>query len=167
MATRSRVRHYNGIGGDMKKALFLLIIVPLLIAQSADEQDPRAIIEKIRIWRLTQELDLTTEQTAMLFPKLNELRKIEKTYNEQKRRILVELKDLLDRKASDEELSQVLSRYQTMNRQKMEVQIAKMVEIKKILTPVQQARYLIFEDEFSREIREMIKQVKKLKDLKK
>jgi hypothetical protein len=151
----------------MKKALFLLMIVPLLIAQSSDEQDPRAIIEKIRIWRLTQELDLTTEQTAMLFPKLNELRKIEKTYNEQKRQILIELKDLLDRKASDEELTQVLSRYQTMNRKKVEVQIAKMVEIKNILTPVQQARYLIFEDEFSREIREMIKEVKKLKDLKK
>ncbi|UCC11697.1 MAG: hypothetical protein JSW02_10155 [candidate division WOR-3 bacterium] len=151
----------------MKKALFLLMLAPLLIAQSADEQDPRAIIEKIRIWRLTQELDLSTEQTAMLFPKLNELRKIEKTYNEQKRRILVELKDLLDRKASDEELTEVLSRYQEMNRQKMEVQIAKMAEIKKILTPVQQARYLIFEDEFNREIREMIKEVKKLKDLKK
>ncbi len=151
----------------MKKTLLLTIIIPLLFAQPSDDQDPRAVIEKIRIWRLTQELDLSTEQTAMLFPKLNELRKIEKTYYEQKRLILVQLKDLLDRRASDEELTVVLSRHQAMNRQKIEMQIAKMAEIKKILTPVQQARYLIFEDEFSREIREMIKEVKQLKDLKK
>ncbi len=143
------------------------MIIPLLFAQPSDDQDPRAVIEKIRIWRLTQELDLSTEQTAMLFPKLNELRKIEKTYNEQKRLILVQLKDLLDRRASDEELTVVLSRHQAMNRQKMEMQTAKMAEIKKILTPVQQARYLIFEDEFNSEIRAMIREVKQLKDLKK
>ncbi len=143
------------------------MIVPLLIAQNADEQDPRAVIEKIRIWRLKQELDLSTEQTAMLFPKLHELRKIEKTYSEQKRRILAELKDLLDRRASDEDLAPVLSRYEAMNRKKMEVQIEITAEIKRILTPVQHARYLIFEDEFNREIREMIKEVKKLKVLEK
>jgi hypothetical protein len=127
----------------MKKVLFLSIIVPLLFAQPSDEQDPRAIVEKIRMWRLTQELDLSTEQAAVLFPKLNELRKIEKNYNEEKRQVLVEL-----------------------SRQKMEMQIEKTKEIMVILTPVQQARYLIFEDEFNREIREMIREVKKLKDLK-
>ena len=147
----------------MKKILFLLMMIPLLIAQTADEQDLRAVIEKIKICRLTQELDLRTEQTAILFPRLDELQKIEKLYNEQKRQILAELKGLLDRNAGDEELTLVLSRYQTMNRQKVEVQLVKTEEIKKILTPVQQARYLIFEDEFNREIRAMIKEVKKLK----
>ena len=147
----------------MKKILFLLMTMPLLIAQTADEQDLRTIIEKIKIFRLTQELDLRTEQTAILFPRLDELQKIEKLYNEQKRQILAELKGLLDRNAGDEELTLVLSRYQTMNRQKVEVQLVKTEEIKKILTPVQQARYLIFEDEFNREIRAMIREVKKLK----
>lgn len=150
----------------MKKVVFISIIVPLLFAQQFDGQDPRAIIEKIRTWRLTQELDLSTEQTAVLFPKLNELRKIEKTYNEEKRQILVDLKDLVNRNASDAALTQVLSRYEAMNRQKMEMQIEKMKDIMTILTPVQQARYLIFEDEFNREIREMIREVKKLKGLK-
>jgi Spy/CpxP family protein refolding chaperone len=150
----------------MKKVLFLSIIVPLLFAQPSDEQDPRAIVEKIRMWRLTQELDLSTEQAAVLFPKLNELRKIEKNYNEEKRQVLVELRGLLSRDASDIALTKVLSRYETLNRQKMEMQIEKTKEIMVILTPVQQARYLIFEDEFNREIREMIREVKKLKDLK-
>jgi Spy/CpxP family protein refolding chaperone len=150
----------------MKKVLFLSIIVPLLFAQPSDEQDPRAIVEKIRMWRFTQELDLSTEQAAVLFPKLNELRKIEKNYNEEKRQVLVELRGLLSRDASDIALTKVLSRYETLNRQKMEMQIEKTKEIMVILTPVQQARYLIFEDEFNREIREMIREVKKLKDLK-
>ena len=151
----------------MIKILLLWIIVPLLFAQPSNEQDPRTIIEKIRIWRLTQELDLSTEQTAVLFPKLNELRKIERTFNEQKQQILARLKTLLDGNAPDDALTQILSRYETLNRQKIEMQIKILQQIRDILTPEQQARYLIFEDEFNREIREMINEVKKLRDYKK
>lgn len=149
----------------MKKLVFLSIIIPLLLAQPPNGQDPRAIIEKIRMWRLTQELDLSTGQTTALFPKLNELRKIEKKYSEDKKQVLVELKDLLDRDATDAAITKTLSRYETLNRQRIEMQFEKAQEIKTILTPVQQARYLIFEDEFNREIREMIKEVKNLRDL--
>jgi len=157
--------HVAQKGGVMKKVVFLSIIVPLLFAQPPKGQDPRVIIEKIRMWRLTQELDLSTEQTAALFPKLNELRKIEKKYSEEKRQVLAELKDLLDRDASDAAITTALSRYEALNRQRIEIQFEQAQEIKTILTPVQQARYLIFEDEFNREIRKMIKEIKNLRDL--
>ena len=86
----------------MKKLVLAVMWVPLLFAQASEKQDPRAIIEKVRMWRLTQELDLSTEQTAALFPKLNELRKIEQDYTEEKRQVLVDLKKLLDQDAPDE-----------------------------------------------------------------
>jgi Spy/CpxP family protein refolding chaperone len=149
----------------MKKAVFLSIIVPLLFAQQSDGQDLRAIIEEIRMSRLMQELDLSTEQTAALFPKLDELRKKGEKYNEEKRQVLVELKELLARDVSDAAITKALVRYETLNRERIELQIEKAREIKTILTPVQQARFLIFEDEFNREIREMIKEVKNLRDM--
>jgi len=47
----------------MKRVLVvLLFLLGILIAQENETDDPRVIIEKIRIYRLTRELDLTTEQ---------------------------------------------------------------------------------------------------------
>ena len=92
------------------------------------------------------------------------MRLIEKTYRERKKEMLVELKDLLQRKMSDGVLVEALSRYEEINRQKMKMHIEKKAEINAILTPVQQVQYLVFEDEFNREIREMIWKVKRSKD---
>jgi len=62
----------------MKKLVILLGLVAISFSQPFNNEDPRAIIEKVRIYRLTQELDLTTEQAIEFFPKLNELQKIER-----------------------------------------------------------------------------------------
>ncbi|KPL12954.1 hypothetical protein AMJ74_05895 [candidate division WOR_3 bacterium SM1_77] len=65
--------------------------------------------------------------------------------------------------AEQKEILKSLSRYETIFKEKVERQLSKMGEIRELLTPVQQARYLIFQDEFEREIRRMIKEVRKLK----
>jgi len=148
----------------MKKVLIvLLLILGFLIAQENRADDPRAIIEKIRIYRLTKELDLTTEQAIEFFPKLNELQKIDKDFRARQKEILDDLKAMIRDDAEQKEIVESLSRYETIFKEKMERQLSKMGEIRKLLTPVQQARYLIFQDEFEREIRNMIKEVRKLK----
>jgi Spy/CpxP family protein refolding chaperone len=134
----------------------------MLMAQENEADDPRAIIEKIRIYRLTKELDLTTEQAVKFFPRLNELQKIDKDFRSQQMEILEELRTLVRNNAEDREILQSLSRYESLFKDKVERQLSKMKEIRTLLTPVQQAKYLIFQDEFEREIRRMIKEVKKI-----
>lgn len=145
----------------MKKLVILLGFIAISFSQQFDDKDPRAIIEKVKIYRLTQELDLSTEQAVMFFPKLHELQKIEKGFRQEKIRILFELKDLLRNNADDKEILKIVSKYEDIQRKKIEDQIKKIKEMWKILTPVQRAKFLIFQEEFDREIREMIKQVKK------
>ena len=148
----------------MKKVLIVLpFLLGLLIAQENETDDPRVIIEKIRIYRLTRELDLTTEQAIEFFPKLNELQKIDKDFRARQKEILDNLKAMIYEDAEQKEILKSLSRYETIFKEKVERQLSKMGEIRELLTPVQQARYLIFQDEFEREIRRMIKEVRKLK----
>ncbi len=147
----------------MKRILVSLAVLSvLLIAQEDEVNDPRAIIEKIRIYRLTKELDLTTEQAIEFFPKLNELQKIDKDFRAQQVEIIASLKELVRGEAEDGEIQQSLSRYEALLKDKVERQLGKLKEIRRVLTPGQQAKYLIFQDEFERDIREMIKEVRKL-----
>jgi len=142
--------------------VFPLIILAFSYGQESDSRDPREIIEKVRIYRLTKELDLSTEQAIEFFPKLNELQKIDSEFRNRRQEILAHLKDLLGTTAPDREIMESLGTYEKLLRERVERQIKKMREIQTMLTPSQQAKYLIFQDEFEREIREMIKEVKRL-----
>jgi len=147
----------------MKRLVVLtLIILAFPYGQESDSKDPREIIEKVRIYRLTKELDLSTEQAIEFFPKLNELRKIENEFRERRQEILVHLKELLGVSAPEKEILESIVAYEKLLRERVDRQIEKMKEIQTMLTPSQQAKYLIFQDEFEREIREMIKEVKRL-----
>jgi Spy/CpxP family protein refolding chaperone len=155
------LRKGRGRGGKMKKMFILLGLLTICFGQPFHEKDPRAIIEKVRIYRLTQELDLTTEQAMVFFPKLTELQNIEKDFAKEKMQILHKLKDLIRDEIDEEEILKTVSRYEAVQKKKFEEQIKKIKEMWQILTPVQRAKYLIFQEEFNREIREMIKEIKK------
>lgn len=133
----------------------------LCVAQELNDQDPRAIIEKVKIYRLTQELDLSTEQAELFFPKLNELQKIERDFHEQRAEMLHELKGLLVSGNNEDEIVIIITEFEDAQKEKVSAQVQKMEDMWMVLTPVQRAKFLIFEDEFHREIREMIKEVKK------
>ena len=142
----------------------LVIICTLFVISFAQEQetnDPRAIIEQIRIYRLTKELDLTTKQAYEFFPKLNELQKIDQEFRAEQQAILEELRVLIQNDSREKEILNSLSRYESIFRDRVERQISKLREIRDMLTPNQQAKYLLFQDEFEREIRQLIKQVRK------
>lgn len=145
----------------MKKTMILLALITICIAQPFDDQDPRAIIEKVKIYRLTQELDLSTEQAVLFFPKLNELQKIEHEFGEGKMRIVHRLKELINENAPEEDILEEVSKYEKLHKEKMTKQLNKIKEMWKILTPIQRAKFLIFQEEFNKEIREMIKKIKK------
>lgn len=146
--------------------LMLVIIVALLAFGQArfDKKDPREIIEKIRIYRLTEELDLTDEQAVKFFPKLKELRKVEQDFFEERRSVIIELKALLKADADPEKIKSVIDAYRDLMKKRMEAQKNNLEEIQKLLSPVQQAKFIVFQEEFENEIREVIKQVKKFKE---
>ena len=149
------------------RIIILLGLIVMSFAQPLDEKiqteenDPRAIIEKIKIYVMTKRLDLTTYQAMQLFPELNELQKHEQDFRKKEVGALAELRSLLKGKASNQAILNVIQVYEDAYNKKMENDKKKFTEIKKILSPVQQAKYLIFREDFENEIRSMIKEIKR------
>ena len=145
----------------MKLCIVLMSLCAVCFAQGPNHHDPRAIIEKVKIYRLTQELDLTTEQAQTFFPRLHELEKLEKEFHEQKLEMLDELKMLVVEEGKENEIVIIVNEFEDAQQKKMEEQMNKLHDMWMVLTPVQRAKFLIFEDDFHREIRDMIKEIKR------
>jgi Spy/CpxP family protein refolding chaperone len=144
----------------MKTLIVLVSLCAVCFAQGPNHHDPRVIIERVKIYRLTQELDLTTEQAQMFFPKLHELEKIEEDFHEQKLEMLDALKMLVIEEGKEDEIITIVDEFEDAQQKKMKQQMSKLHDMWMVLTPVQRAKFLIFEDEFHREIRDMIKDIK-------
>lgn len=147
--------------------IFCVIGIILIVAAAAyaEDDDPRAVIENVRIYRMTKELDLTSEQAIEFFPKLKELQKAEQQFTEEKKRILNGLRDRVSRGSSDQEILSLLDEFENAHRKRLENLVSRTKEMFEILTPTQRAKFLIFQDDFNREIRELIKKVKQQKEL--
>ncbi|KPJ72472.1 hypothetical protein AMJ52_06205 [candidate division TA06 bacterium DG_78] len=150
-----------GKGGKTMKTIVLLVLMSMAFSQSFDESDPREIIEQVKIYQITKKLGLTSEQAMQFFPKLNELREIDKDFRQKKLDALHELRNLMNSGASDKEMQKVIDEYEEAWYKKNEDQRKKFHEMRNILTPVQQGKYLIFLDEFEAEIRALIQEIKK------
>ena len=145
----------------MTKIILLFSLIAVCFSQEFDEKDPRAIIEKVKIWRMTQELDLTTEQAEKFFPRLHELHEIEREFHRARMHMLSQLTDLVKKDNAEREIIEIMTRYDGVHREKFKNEMQKLEEMWQVLTPVQRAKYLIFEEEFIREIKDMIREIKK------
>ncbi len=145
----------------MKTVIVVVGLISLCFAQGPGGKDPREIVEKVKIYRLAQYLDLTTEQAEKFFPRLSELHKVEKEFHAERMEILRELEHVLHGEISDTEINKVVLKYEDVQKKKIEKEERKLREMQEILTPLQRARYIIFEEEFNREIIDMIKEIKK------
>ncbi|MBE0432968.1 hypothetical protein IBX73_05815 [candidate division WOR-3 bacterium] len=131
--------------------------------QDTETQDPRAVIEKIRTEYLIRELELTSEQALEFSSRLGELQDIEAEFHHERSEIIEELKELLDSGAADRDIIRSVNRYEDILRKRLRRHLMKMRGIRQMLTPAQQARFLIFQERFKNEIKEMIREVKQLR----
>jgi len=138
-------------------ALLLLCLTgasPLMGQEDAfDDMPPqrRERIEALRIWKMTEFLQLTAQQSETFFPRLREMETQIQAERQKQRRILHRIQTLIDSPATKITKSEV---------QKLAGEIAAtehaiiqrkekfISETDKILTPEQQLRYLLFETQF-------------------
>lgn len=155
------------------KKLAGIFLFPLLLGigfgqdidagRDVDPGDPRVVIEKVRMQRLVEELELTEEQEAELFPTLDKMRAVDEKFHTERQAAIQDIRDLLSDNAPDEALIRALARYDDIVRERFEQQMVLLEEMRSVLTPVQRARFIIFQEEFEQEIREMIREVKRLR----
>jgi len=115
----------------------------------------RKRIETLRMWKLTKDLDLDEKTSAQLFPLLNRYDKKRAEIEHAMQESIKELKESL-REEREGQLRGILDRVEQNHKVMQSLRDAEWEDMKKILTIEQQARYVIFLQEFDREIRRII-----------
>ncbi len=112
-------------------------------------------IETLRMWKLTKALDLDEKASAQLFPLLNR-------YDKRKAEIEIALRDSMRelrqslREGREGSLKNILDRLEQNHREMQRINDEEWAGLKRVLTIQQQAKFIIFRQEFDREIRRII-----------
>lgn len=127
-----------------------------------DEAKPKKLIETMRIWRMTEELDLSEEQISKFFPKLKSLDDAKEEFFTQRAGVVKDLAQLLkSAKPSIAAVEKKLGELEEVE-QGFEKKRAKLKrDMRDILSVEQQARLVVFEFNFEREIKEIIRDIKR------
>lgn len=125
------------------------------------EPEGRRLIETIKIWKMTEALNLDEHQAAKLFPKLAQLEASRREFYRRQRLLRGELAELLkQRPLRDEEIKARLDQLDRTETDFRGHEQAIKGGLRSILSPEQQARLALFEDRFETEMRNVIQDLR-------
>lgn len=153
--------------GLVSLGLVLVLLSAGIVAEGhgpppLEEREPRKLIETVYIWRMTEELDLSEEQISQFFPKLKRLENAEREHSQKIAKAMEELDELLKTdKPSTSALQGKMKELEEIDNQFQQQRIKLQDEIRSVLSVEQQAKLLVFRHRFHREMREILKDIKK------
>lgn len=115
----------------------------------------RKRMETLRMWRLTEALNLDEKASAQIFPILNRFDKKRYELEDSLREGMRDLRESLRNKKEDQ-IKKILNKLEQDHRALQSLKQDEWAELKKTLTVEQQARFIIFLTEFEREVRKLI-----------
>ena len=133
--------------------------------QSIEKREKiRKRIELIRMWKLTEELDLTEETGAKLFPILHKYDEKRIRLQKERRNSMNQLRKALeDEGTSDEEIESAMDKVGKNALAASDLLRQQREELKGVLAPRQRAKFILFQREFHREIRKIIAEARERK----
>jgi Spy/CpxP family protein refolding chaperone len=123
-------------------------------------EELRERIELIWMWRLTEELDLTQEEGAKIFPILRQYEEQKRTLRDENRELVRELDQLIKANASEGKLKKAIGALAENEKKYHQVQEEGFQKLEKILPVEKQARYIVFQEKFRREIHGLLRKAK-------
>ena len=128
------------------------------------ERSPREMVYAYKVWKLTDLLNLSDEQMPVFFSKLKKIDDLEVEENQAERDAAGRLGRLLESgNASDEELARALKAYEDLRASRASELLAARRDALSVLTMRQRCNYVVFEDRFRDEMRQMIGRAKELR----
>lgn len=142
-----------------------LILISLVLLSSALGQPPngdmprsKQNMDAIRIWKLTEALELTEEQVSTFLPLVQIHERELKAAQREMGSLIKEGRALLDEKeVSQKEVDKFIKKYMARQAEVHEIKNDFITSLPKHLTPEQQLLYLSFESRFRNELREYMK----------
>lgn len=111
------------------------------------------------MWKLTKDVDLDEKTSAQLFPLLNKYDKKRADIENAVRDNMKELRESLKKKREGQ-LRNILDRLDQNHKGIESIKDAEWQELRGILFVEQQAKFIIFQQEFDREIRKIIEETR-------
>jgi len=149
----------------------VLLTVPLLAAPiHAAAQGPRPEkrerveerIRMVRMWKLTEALDLTEERAAQIFPVLNRFDRHRSELIRENHKKINKLKEALQADPVDEEaLISLIDKIGETRSALARIHDEEAAVLKKLFSVEEQARYLLFQISFEKEIHKIIAESKR------
>ena len=130
-------------------------------ASTAERRKIRENIETLRMYKLLEALDLTSEQSAEFLPALKAFQDAKRGFQEERRNLLRELEGALEsEEANQTKLEQTLTALED-TREEFQAELVKFLQkARSTLTLQQRARLQLFEEKFERRLRDSIRQMR-------
>ncbi len=120
-------------------------------------EEVRKKMEAVKVSRLTEDLKLDEKTAARFIPVITSLDQKRRSLMRENRQAMQELRAELSAQRPDEgKMKAAISRMEKINREMMSLRDKELDAAKDNLTVTQQARYILFHQEFQREIRGMV-----------
>jgi parvulin-like peptidyl-prolyl isomerase len=147
------------------KSFGLLVCVLAVAAPAfgADGDNVRDLVQAYRVWKLTDVLDLSEDQMPVFFARIKEIDNLEADLLQEQREVVKRLKDILDEREIDQrKLDQALEDYRTLRQRRIEDVGRLRDDAEMMLSAEQRARFIVFDQEFRSDIRNIIEKARDL-----
>ena len=130
--------------------------------QRGTRDHPRAMrerIEAMRMWKLTEYLELSTEQAEKFFPRTREHQQEMEVIIERQEELYQNFQKLIDEgKAKDRDVDRYIAEMVQLEKSQLDLRVKHMQSLKDILTDEQLAKFAVFNKHFRRQLRFQIEE---------
>jgi hypothetical protein len=130
--------------------------------------DVPKLVEVIKVWKLMDDVELEKlgdEKMIIFLIKYKQLEKIRFNYHREKGDAAQNLKKLLESSQSDDQIKTALENIKKIDSNFREKEKQFLDVLNSYLTPKQQAEFIVFQDNYWRDMRQMVRNLKELSSL--
>ena len=125
---------------------------------SFPDKDARDMLQALKIWKITQELNVSEEFAQKLYPRLDQLHKLHEHQMEENKRSVAEMRQLVQSgKASDSDYNEALKKFNALkDLHRKQIKDAEDL-LFSLFTPEQKIKYILLERDFPKKVREYMR----------
>ena len=119
----------------------------------------RERMESLRIWKMTEFLELSSDQSVLFFPKLREYEESIRSDQEGQREIIRRINEKIEREAdriSQEDVRKYTQQMTDFEKRIIDKKQKFILDLSDVLTPEQQMKFIIFDSNFRNRLMKML-----------
>mgnify|MGYP000011652315 CR=1 FL=1 len=152
------------------KQIILLIIGAVLISNTIAQEDIKKDkrsekMEMMVVWRLTEHLKLTPEQAEKFFPRMRSHKELLAEIQKEHKQLMESMHEKIERgdEIKNKEIKSQLKTIAELENKKLELQEKFILDLEGVLNNTQRAKLIGFDRRFRGEVKEQIKDHRKMK----